>query len=250
VLRRGLAKDREDRYPDVTAFVTALERALGSTAVGPAETPWIARDPDLTEPGPRPTDLVDAAPTSSPSAAPPRRRRRTRILVPLLVGALALVVGAGGGYAAQRSVGQPTTRTVTDDQGSITVTVPASWDADGTAGWRPPRSASAYPGLSVGTSGSWASSANGQGVFAGLLPAANIPTQLPQHPECATKAAPVSSTRSGDDAVTVVYAGCPGGVVAERVVKVAANTLLWVQVRAADRAIATGVLDDVRTEGL
>jgi hypothetical protein len=36
----------------------------------------------------------------------------------------------------------------------------------------------------------------------------------------------------------------------ERVVQVASNRLLWVQVRSADRATASQVLDSVETHGL
>ena len=97
VLHRGLAIDREERFPDVSAFVTALEAALGSALVGSAVTEaWLPVDPDLTQPGPRPT--------SGPGGDPPvptqdrsrrGRRRRARVLA-VVVGVLCL----GGGVAA------------------------------------------------------------------------------------------------------------------------------------------------------
>ena len=50
--------------------------------------------------------------------------------------------------------------------------------------------------------------------------------------------------------MTVVYSGCPGGFTVERVIQVAGNLLLWVQVRSADRATANAVLDSVDTSGI
>ena len=47
-----------------------------------------------------------------------------------------------------------------------------------------------------------------------------------------------------------MFTGCPGGVVVERVVLLASNRLLWVQVRSADRATANTVLDGVDTRGI
>ena len=47
-----------------------------------------------------------------------------------------------------------------------------------------------------------------------------------------------------------MYTGCRGGVTIERVVQVATNRLLWVQVRSADRATANDVLESVATNGL
>ena len=51
--------------------------------------------------------------------------------------------------------------------------------------------------------------------------------------------------------MTVVYRNCPGGhVTVERVVKVADNRLLWVQVRSEEGATANSVLDSVATHGI
>ena len=112
VLRRGLARDREDRYPSVTEFVNALAAALGPVAAGPATQPWLDRDPELTQPGPRPTRRGRTS-GELPEPALPRRRGR-RVAVLALVGVLALAVGGGAGYAAQRQRA-PTERTVDDD---------------------------------------------------------------------------------------------------------------------------------------
>jgi hypothetical protein len=104
--------------------------------------------------------------------------------------------------------------------------------------------------LSVGTSEGWARSERGEGVFVGLLTGTERPEQVPQHPECDDAGRAVEDLRDGDESTTVLYSDCPGGVVVERVVQVTANTLMWVQVRSADRATANRVLDDVDTHGL
>ncbi len=248
-LHRGLARDRDDRYPSVTAFVIALERALGPSATGPATQPWLERDPELTQAGPRPT--VSPALGSLPEPALPRRRGR-RLAALTLVGLVALAVGGGVGYAAQRGLA-PTERTVEDAQGTLSVTVPADWDrADAGDGWEPPNAGGTFPALSVGSSKDWASeSASGEGVFVALLPGTELPKQVPQHPECGAAGRTVTDSQDGDDSATVVYSDCPGGgVTVERVVQVTANTLLWVQLRTTDRSAANRVLDDVETHGL
>jgi hypothetical protein len=249
VLRRGLARDRDDRYPTVTEFVDALAAALGPAASGPATQPWLERDPELTQPGPRPTVQPESGDLPEPTL--PRRRGR-RLAVLALVGVLALALGGGAGYAAQRQL-EPTQRTVTDTEGTLTVTVPADWDrADARNGWQPPNANGTFPALSVGSSKDWASGeGDGQGVFVALLPGTELPEQLPQHPECGSAGRAIDDSRDGNDSRTVVYFDCPGGgVIVERVVLVATNTLLWIQIRSDDRATANQVLDDVATHGL
>ena len=249
VLHRGLASDRDDRYPSVTEFVDALELALGPIAAGPTTQPWLDRDPELTQPGPRPS--VPAASGELPEPALPRHRGR-RLAVLTLVGLLALAVGGGAGYAAQREL-EPTERTVTDASGTLSVTVPSDWDrADARDGWTPPDTDSAMPALSVGTSKDWATEdSTSEGAFLALLNATALPDQVPQHPECTSPGRTVYDTRNGDASMTVTYADCPGGrVLVERVVQVSTNTLLWVQIRSDDRTTANDVLDHVATHGL
>jgi hypothetical protein len=250
VLRRGLAFDREDRYPSVTEFVSALAAALGPAGGGPVAVPWLDRDPELTQAGPRPTTPRDQAALPEPDL-PSRRGRRLAVLA--LVGLLALVVGGGAGYAAQRGLA-PTDRTVTDDTDTISVTVPEGWDrADATDGWEPPNGEAGQrlAAVAAGTQRGWAAGEDGEGVFAGLLPSTELPEELPRHPECTTTGRTVQDSRDGDDSLTAVYSGCPGGtVVVERTVLVSANTLLWVQVRAHDRVTVNDVLDAVETRGL
>jgi hypothetical protein len=249
VLRRGLARDRDERYPTVTEFVRALDQALGPVASGPASQPWLDRDPELTQPGPRPTLPPDRG--ALPEATLPGRRGR-RLATLTVVGVVALAVGGGAGYAAERQL-EPTERTVTDTTGTLSVTVPAGWDrADALDGWTPPETDTQMPALSVGTSRTWAADGStGEGVFLGLLSSTELPDSVPQHPECDTTGRTIDDTRDGDSSKTVVYSGCPGGgVLVERVVQVSTNTLLWVQIRSDDRATAIHVLDDVHTHGL
>ena len=186
-----------------------------------------------------------------PEPALPRHRGR-RLAVLTVVGLLALAVGGGAGYAAQRQLA-PTERTVEDAQGMLSVTVPAAWDrADARDGWNPPNANGTFPALSVGTSRDWTDKdSGGEGVFVGLLPGTELPEQLPQHPECGSAGRAIEDSRAGDESRTVVYSDCPGGgVIAERVVLVAVNTLLWIQIRSDERGVANQVLDGVRTHGI
>ena len=246
VLHRGLARAREDRYPTVTAFVAALAAALGPVAAGPTTEPWLDRDPELTQPGPRPTPQPVTG--ALPDARLPGHRGR-RLAVLAVVGVVALGLGGGAGYAAQRQL-VPTERSLSDDTGSLSVTVPADWDrADATDGWEPPNADADFPAIAAGTSPGWRES--GEGVFVALLPSTVLPQQVPQHPECETAGRAIMDSANGDESATVLYSGCPGGgVTVERVVQVTANTLLWVQIRSLDRATANQVLDGIGTHGI
>jgi hypothetical protein len=126
------------------------------------------------------------------------------------------------------------------------VTVPDSWDgASATDGWQPPDTDATYPAISVGATPDWETS-GAAGAFVGILPGVRLPTHVPQHPECATAEDPID----GDRSVTVYFDDCAGMTVVERVVRVADNRLLWVQVRALSRGTAVSVLDSVTTSGL
>jgi hypothetical protein len=133
------------------------------------------------------------------------------------------------------------------------VTVPDTWHravADG--GWQPPidDEDGDFAALSVGTRGDWnRPDVSAEGVFVGLLPGTELPTLMPQHPECDHAASPVGGS-ADEPATTVWHTGCPAGVTVERVVQVAGNRLLWVQVRSQDRGTAAKVLDSVDTHGL
>ena len=249
VVRRGLAVAREDRWPDVAAFVAALADVLGEVATPVSSKPWLPVDPQLTQPGAAPSRRPASGALHDPLAPAPRPRRG-RLVVAVLVGVAALGAGAVVGYAYEQ--GSETSATLTDADGNLSVTVPKAWERTvASDGWTPPNDKGDFPALSVGTSADWvATDSAAQGVFVGLMPGTELPQQVPQHPECASVAEPVQDSVNGDPSVTVVYSSCPGGVTVERVVQVAANRLLWVQVRSASRATANAVLDSVATSGI
>jgi len=258
VVRRALALDREDRWPDVETYVAALGAALAPVVAaepGGAQ-PWLPVDPDLTQAAPRPMPPVQASqiepgsrgPVAVP-AGPGRSRRRRAGLA--LAGAAVLAGGAvGGAWWAQDD--DPTAVTLDDAGGILGVSVPPHWHrAVADDGWVPPNDEGAQPALSVGTSTGWRDAVSGgEGVFVGLLPGNELPVQLPQHPECTEASAPQDDRMDGDPSRTVVYEGCPAGVTVERVVQVTTEQLLWVQVRSADRATAARVLDSVVAHGM
>ena len=243
VVRRALAPDPADRWPSVAASVDALTAALGDWAPrGRDLQQWQAVDPEVTHAGAAPSPLPAEGTLDAP--VPPRRRLRV-----LALSLLALVLGAVGGWFGFRALDREVT--VTDERDALSVTVPDDWDAS-VAGepWVPPDSNQTYPALSVGTSVRWADSQEGEGVFAGIMPGDDIPDQLPGHPDCEEAEDPIEDTVDGDSTRTIWYSGCPGGVTVERVVQVATNRLLWVQVRSADRSTANDVLASVDTRGL
>jgi hypothetical protein len=249
VVARGLAPDREDRWPDVAAFVAALGTALEAGAgqrAAPASGAWLPVDPQLTQPGAAPTPRPPSRALSAPT--PPGRGRRRALAG--LAGLAVLAAGSVAGYLMERQTGREAT--LSDAEGNLSVTVPGQWDrAAADDGWTPPGSEGSYPALSVGTSRDWTrTDAAGQGVFLGILPGTELPSQAPGHPECEDAQQPVDDVVDGSASVTVVYSGCPGGVTVERVVQVAENLLLWVQVRSADRGTANRVLDAVETHGM
>jgi serine/threonine protein kinase len=244
VVRRGLAADREQRYPDVQAFVAALVAALGDDGMGTLPARWLPIDPELTQPGNRPS-LVPT-PDELPVSIPPRSRRRRW---PAAVLALVLLAAGGAaGFLGWRQAHQ--TRTFTDADGVLRVTVPQSWaHSVSENGWVPPGSGFNQSGLSVGDAAGWRDSAGGQGVFVGLMAEDTLPKTMPQHPSCSEQGKPENTTTHGDPTRTVVSTGCPG-VIVEHVVQVSADTLLWVQVRAHDRSTAASVLRSVHTQGV
>jgi hypothetical protein len=245
VVRRGLAPDREDRWPDVSSYVDALSTALGGDTTGSMSAPWLPIDPHLTQPGARPSPLV-----VSEALPPPKPPRRTaRRIATALACLVALAAGGAGGYLYEQR-GEDAA-TVSDRTGTLTVTVPDGWEmAQAPKGWRAPDGGGQFPALSVGTSKHWTDvDSTSQGVFLGILPGTKLPDQVPQHPECGHAQEPVDDTIDENPTRTVLYTGCPGGVTVERVVQLASNRLLWVQVRSATRATANNVLDDVVVHG-
>ncbi len=260
VVRRGLSVDREARWPDVRSFAEALEAALRSmdpaAAVG-ASVPLnvsMEQRTELAHAGG--LDRLDSRDSSrdprDSSAAAPRRSGR---VLGLVLAVLGLSVGAAGGYAFSQSR-EPLVEVV-DESGTLAVTVPQDWRAESSrTAWRPPGADRDFPALSVGSGNDWRSAGSEEsGVFVALMPADQIPDQLPQHLECADTEPVVEDTGDastgvgGDPARTVISTGCPG-ILVERVVQVTANRLLWVQVRSADRRSANAVLDSVSVSGM
>lgn len=247
VVVRGLSADRAARWPDVAAYVGALEAALAPVA-GEVAEPWLPLDPHLTQLGAPPSIKIDDSPLAEPT---PPRRRRWRWVAGVVAAAVVLVASAAGGYAAAQRADPEVT--LTDDQSSLSVTVPIAWHrAAATDGWRPSGADGEYAAISTGTTASWTDPrSTGQGVFVGLLPGNELPSQLPQHPECTTAGQRVADNSTYGPSATVVYTGCPGdGVTVERVVQVTDDQLLWVQVRSHDRGTANSVLDDVAVHGM
>jgi serine/threonine protein kinase len=243
VVRRGLAADREERYPDVPSFVAALRKALGESGRGTLPARWLPVDPELTQPGNRPSLVPDRG--ELPDPTPPRRARRWPVAALAMV---LLLAGALGGFAWWRHAHD--SRTFTDDEGLLQVTVPSSWARDvSLSGWVPPDTTYTQAALTIGSERDW--QVSGDGVFVGLMPETRLPTTLPRHPACSSP--PTMETAPpgvGDPTVTAVSTGCPGGgVVIERAQQVSPTRLLWVQVRG-DRHTAEQVLASVRTRGL
>lgn len=251
VLLKGLAKDREERYADVPAFVAALTTSLAGHADEPPS--WIPVDPDLTRPAPKPgssfasDDFADELTSlSSRRSRKAEGLSRNRLMA---IGTGAVVIGLLGGYASHQVM--LTDETI--DNGTLTVTVPKTWaEAVDIDRWTPPGADDDYASISAGTGVGWNENANpGQGVFLGLLPGEELPTTVPQHPECDAPRAPENNSRDGEAYVTVQFNDCDhGGITIERIIQKTTNQLLWVQVRAPDRATANVVLDSITTKGM
>jgi hypothetical protein len=248
VVRKALAADRDDRYPDVPSFIEALRTELGESGMGSLPARWLPVDPELTQPGNRPS-LVPT-PEELPEPVPPAKPKggRRRAVVAGVLSVLLLAAGALGGWSWWRATHD--TQTFEDADGTLAVTVPRAWAQDVQLdGWRPPDSLTfSQSALAVGDRPDWRSS--GQGVFVGLLPETKLPKKLPQHPTCDHPGLEKPGTE-GDPSLTRVSTGCPGGggVIIEHAVQVSATRLLWVQVRSDDENTAEDVLASVRTRG-
>jgi eukaryotic-like serine/threonine-protein kinase len=240
VVRRGLAADREERWPDVPSFVRALRDSLGDEGVGTLPERWLPLDSDLTQPGNRPSLAADQ--DSLPEPVAPARGRRWPAVA---LGAVLLVVGALAGWALWGATHD--TVSYTDESGHLSVSVPRAWDRYvDLNGWRPPDASIPEPGMSIGDRADWRTNRAGQGVFVGVLPESELPTTMPQHLGCTDVGKPVTN-RSGEPMVTVTSTGCPGGVIIERARQLSATQLLWVQVRGDDIGQARDVLESVQT---
>ena len=245
VVLKALSKDRADRFDDVESFTSALVEALGGQ-VEEAPLAWVPADPDLTQAAARPaeTDRLDG---SAPPAAPARRRR----LPWLVAGIVAVAGGFGIGWAAEQSA--TSERTVEDATGTIEVTVPESWTAQvDPERWLPPlEGQTEQPAIATGSRPGWNSVDDpAPGVFVGLLRGEKLPSRVPQHFACESDGEPIKDQQGGDESMTVFFTGCPGAdVIAERVVQLTSNRVLWVQVASDDERTARRVLGSVTTYG-
>ncbi len=245
VVLKALSKDRGDRFEDVESFTAALVAALGGQ-VEEAPLAWIPSDPELTQAAAQPEDTGRLSDLEGPVTT--RRRRRLPWLV---AGIVALAGGFGIGWATEQS--STSERTVEDATGTIEVTVPESWTAQVDPEQWVPRleGQTEQPGIATGSRPGWNTADDpAPGVFVGLLRGEKLPSRVPQHFACENSGELIKDLRNGDESMTVFFSGCPGAdVVAERVVQLTSNRLLWVQVASDDRGTANRVLQSVTTYG-
>ncbi|HZI84798.1 MAG TPA: serine/threonine-protein kinase [Casimicrobiaceae bacterium] len=145
VVRKGLAKRADERYPTAQAFATALN-AAASTAGAPMAATAVAAgvhgDATLID-----TKSVhpEAAVAPGPATAAQRTGPSRVAMLPVAVVIAAVIAGAGAWYIAQRPAG-----------GGATTAIPSATDmqpvrASSTAAPAAPSAASAAPGRDAGT---------------------------------------------------------------------------------------------------
>ena len=245
VVGRALVPDREQRWPDVTTYVAALRAALGDEVVEAMPEPWLPLDP-RAHPAGRPADTAPRRGALAEPTPPPRRHRR-------LAAACAAIGGAGdGGRGRLAATAAPTTPRPcpTKAARSASRCRRSGGGAVARAGWRPPTTRAVRRALGRDAEGWTSRTPTTRASSWGSCPARS------SRPRCRStrsaagavsghrrrRPAPVRDRRVHD---------CPGGLLTvERVIKVADNRLLWVQVRSEDGATANSVLDSVTTHGI
>jgi eukaryotic-like serine/threonine-protein kinase len=95
VLQKGLARERDDRFPSVLAFADALEEALVQGGALPRPTPAV------------PLRLVPSTESSTSSLRPTKRRSSLRRGVPAFVLSLVVAGVVWGGVLGGRPLGGP-----------------------------------------------------------------------------------------------------------------------------------------------
>jgi eukaryotic-like serine/threonine-protein kinase len=217
-VQKALALDRDERWPDVTAFADALTAA--EPAAIPASASRIEREP---------------------TPPPPRTGTRTWVVA----GLAAAVLGAGGAYAGVRLGTNRQWLEASDTTDTVSVRVPRSWAGElAGSGWIPPGSSANQPGLLVSADNDrWAEPGSGvPGVFAGLLETRGLPTTIDPPQDCGPGA-----VEREDMSVTAVFPGCPNGTTTYERVVLQAGRAIRIQVRRSpdDEKQVYKVLDSV-----
>ena len=199
--RSGRSRPRWTRscaggWPAAATTATRRHRVRDRAGRGARSGRRRAGDPALARPRPRAHPARPAAqPGARPPATCPSRGRRAAAAGSRRWpwwASLALV-GRRGSRVRRPARPRPDRATVTDDTGTLSVTVPADWDrADATGGWEPPNAdGGQFPALSVGTAEDWTEHATGPRVSSsGCCRARSCPSSCPSIPSAAPQAGP------------------------------------------------------------
>jgi hypothetical protein len=273
---RALDPDREKRWADVESFTRELIGTLDETTHGfvpaavatPAAVTEAARQVDsptvnagpptvaataepetvVDEPSNAGADPVGAAEAESP-ADEKRPRRRGRWVV---AAALALIIGAGAGFGAQRYLAPKLDVHVA--QGGFTLRIPRGWAGSiAESTWVPPGSSIDRSALRVSKDEGWNSPETGTpGVFVGVMARdGDLAKKLPggERYGCTATEPVTKSSRAGLTVLDQYSTGCgnDGSTLLQRVAEtdVARAVLIQVQVPASDRDRAREVADSV-----
>jgi serine/threonine protein kinase len=236
---RALQPDPEERWPDVAAFTKELVGGLNETtrSLDPLPAPIVeaaqARKQDRVATVIGTQQPVVEEPTISTSVRSTSVRRRAPWIAAAL---LAAVLGAGGGYLAQRYLADSEMVSVGDTY--LSVMVPRSWTKHvSDQAWQPPGTKATLD--AVRATADITSSA--PGVFAGVMPGDGI-VDIPPHSECGLRGEIDTTNVNGSPAATRIEGECVNKTyLLERVVQVEKGKLLWIQVRAKDRGTAFDV---------
>jgi Protein kinase domain len=243
---RALQPDREDRWPDVAAFTKELVGGLNETtkSLDPLPAPVVEAAKARRQDG-----IVTVVRTSTdettgplaPADRPTQTARRRRRTPWILAAVVALAAGGGGGYLGQRYLAG--LEMVPVGSAELRVTVPRAWTKHvSDSVWQPPTG----PGGQKAVRASAGGGAAAPGVFLGVMPGAQLPTELPAHRECRLSGDPSSEEVNGRPALTRTFSDCAGDTfLLERVILEEAGKLLWIQVRATDQDQLQQVADTV-----
>lgn len=244
-VRRGMAPDREDRFPTVSEFADALSAALSGTADTVTSAPVPIAGARVVRPNPDHSTQRERPSTTV-------RRRKGRWWRRTAAAAVLAVLGAGAAVTSFEVAHGAARVRVTDDTGQLSVSVPKGWaDYRATNGWNPPSPAGSpsttEPALSTGTNRYWNNAQmSAQGVFVALVPGSTLAARLPRHPACTAGKRKDGVNAVGQHTATVLYTGCPDGLVIEQRIQLAGGKQAWVQVHSDSVARAYDVLDSVR----